>query len=579
MNNSRMAIIIATHDGTILEVNDAASELFGYSEEEFKKNGCRAIIDGRKKMNERKFVQKGGIMDTWEELITNKKNGEKYLLEFSSSVLHDDNGTELSCIMVNDVSERKRFEHDISLLVSNTEESFILLDKNLRILSFNKQFQKLYKNYFNLNVKTGDDILDYAQPERREKVKEIYKSVLAGNTEKAEIEIPVADGSIKYFSIKYSPAKETNDDFIGVVVTARDITEDIVNINAIKNAREKLDNIMQSSLDVICAVDAEGFFVQMSAAAKTVWGYLPEEMIGKKFIEFVYPEDREKTLHTVVDIMEGNNKTSYENRYVRKDGSVVTMQWAARWDAKTKTRYAVARDVTEKNLYENKMTKAIIKTQEDERNEIGRELHDNVCQILAASKINLGMLKDSLLPEGIQWYDQCEEYIVMALDEIRNISHRLAPAFFDGSTLEEAFGRLINSFNIDKRYKTSLYFDMAVKTISMTPELQLNLYRILQEQLKNIFKYADATLIEVNVTTQNNKLTMKVSDNGKGFNVSTVKNGIGLANMRRRAELFSGKFEILSSVGHGCIIVINIPLEDKIYLYNNEHSDKEVKVS
>jgi len=223
-------------------------------------------------------------------------------------------------------------------------------------------------------------------------------------------------------------------------------------------------------------------------------------------------------------------------------------------------RSVIAIDATEKNQYENKMTRAIIKTQEDERYEIGGELHDNVCQILAASQISLGMLNHSVPEERIRLLDRCKEHIKMALDEIRNLSHRLAPAFFNNSNLEEAFGTLFDTFNLDEHTQVLLHFDDSVKRYPLSMEVQLNLYRILQEQLRNILKYAQATVIEVNVLIYNCKLKMHIIDNGIGFDTSTAKNGIGLANMKRRTELFSGKFEIKSSPGTGCSIIVDIPL-------------------
>ena len=219
----------------------------------------------------------------------------------------------------------------------------------------------------------------------------------------------------------------------------------------------------------------------------------------------------------------------------------------------------IAIDVTEKNLYEHKITKAIIKTQEDERYEIGGELHDNVCQILAASLLSLKMLKRSLSKPAIEWYDQCSKYINLAAEEIRNLSHRLAPAFFDASTLEEVFTILLNTFNIEEKYKILLHVDDTVSQHVLSRELQLNLYRILQEQLKNILKYAQASMIKVDVIIYNNKLKMRVCDDGVGFNTASVKGGIGIANMKRRAELFAGKLEIDSSPGNGCMVLIDIP--------------------
>lgn len=220
----------------------------------------------------------------------------------------------------------------------------------------------------------------------------------------------------------------------------------------------------------------------------------------------------------------------------------------------------IAIDVTEKNLYEQKLTRASIKAQEEERYEIGGELHDNVCQLLVVSLLYLGMMKKSLTPGAEEYFSQTHQYISLASDEIRNLSHRLAPAFFDDATLEDAFIQLLKNFNIEEKFEISLDFDQAAKSYPISRELQLNLYRILQEQLRNIFKHANATSIAVNVSLNNDTLVMKVADNGKGFDPETKKGGIGLANMNRRVQLFSGNFIIHSAVGQGCKVLVEIPL-------------------
>jgi len=225
-------------------------------------------------------------------------------------------------------------------------------------------------------------------------------------------------------------------------------------------------------------------------------------------------------------------------------------------------RSVVAIDVTEKILHGYKITRAIIKTQEDERYEIGAELHDNVCQILASSLMSFRLLKDSLDSGNIELFNKSQEYILLATEEIRNLSHRLAPAFFDDSTLEEAFQRLMRDFNPENKFEITLYFDKTVIKAKISMDLQLNLYRILQEQLSNILKHAEATRINVDVIIHKQKLKMQVTDNGKGFNVNTVKNGIGISNMKRRAELFFGRMEVNSSEGKGCEMTVEIPLNE-----------------
>jgi PAS domain S-box-containing protein len=222
---------------------------------------------------------------------------------------------------------------------------------------------------------------------------------------------------------------------------------------------------------------------------------------------------------------------------------------------------SIAIDVTERNQFENKITKAIIKTQEDERYEIGSELHDNVCQILAAAKMSLGMIRPSLEPSVMQSYNQSCDAILLATKEIRNLSHRLAPAFFDNTKLEEAFESLLKTFNVAEKYNISMYFDERSKNILIDQEIQLNLYRILQEQLRNIIKHSMCTDIAISVFVFHNRLHMRIADNGVGFEVNDVKKGIGLANMKRRTELFSGIFYINTSRGKGCEVMIIIPVE------------------
>jgi signal transduction histidine kinase len=221
---------------------------------------------------------------------------------------------------------------------------------------------------------------------------------------------------------------------------------------------------------------------------------------------------------------------------------------------------SISIDVTDRNQFENKITKAIIKTQEDERYEIGSELHDNVCQILAAAKMSLGLIRPSLQPSVMQSYNQSCDAIVLATKEIRNLSHRLAPAFFDNTKLEEAFESLLKTFNVAEKYNISMYFDERSKNILIEQEIQLNLYRILQEQLRNIIRHSKCTDIEISIFVFYNRLHMRICDNGVGFEVNDVKKGIGLANMKRRAELFSGKLHINTARGKGCEIMIIIPV-------------------
>jgi diguanylate cyclase (GGDEF)-like protein/PAS domain S-box-containing protein len=106
-------------------------------------------------------------------------------------------------------------------------------------------------------------------------------------------------------------------------------------------------------LDAVCAVDADGRFVFVSAACERIFGYTPEEMVGTAMIDMVAPEDRARTVAQVAEVMSGAASPHFENRYLRKDGRRVDIMWSARWSDTDQLRIAVARDVTERKRAES----------------------------------------------------------------------------------------------------------------------------------------------------------------------------------------------------------------------------------
>ncbi|MDP2254313.1 MAG: diguanylate cyclase [Thiobacillus sp.] len=110
---------------------------------------------------------------------------------------------------------------------------------------------------------------------------------------------------------------------------------------------------MDLLLDAVCVVDPEGRFTFISAAGERIFGYPPEEMVGRPMIDFVFHEDRARTLQVVDEILDGRLLPYFENRYVRKDGQVVHIMWSARWSETHQVRVAVARDITERKRAES----------------------------------------------------------------------------------------------------------------------------------------------------------------------------------------------------------------------------------
>lgn len=333
----------------------------------------------------------------------------------------------------------------------------------------------------------------------------------------------------------------------------------------LKESEKRYSDLFRLNPQPMWVYDPQTYkFVQVNKAAIDHYGYSEEEFLSMSIMDI-----RPKKYYGEVIAAAAKDYPGgiFKGKFIhfKKSGERIEVEIFSNFIMVNNKEYklVIANDITEKTLIEHQITRAIIKTQEDERYEIGAELHDNVCQILATSRISLGMLKESLNPEADQMFAQCREYIDLAMEEIRNLSHRLAPAFFNDSSLEQAFGILFRTFNIEDKYKIHLFIDKKIEKSSMDRELQLNLYRILQEQLRNILKYAKGENIEVDLILNNNKLKMRIADDGIGFDKNSVKQGIGLANMKRRVELFFGNFQIYTSPGNGCELSIEIPLKNE----------------
>jgi PAS domain S-box-containing protein len=337
-------------------------------------------------------------------------------------------------------------------------------------------------------------------------------------------------------------------------------------IIALEASENRFSNLFQLTPQPMWVFDTETYeFVQVNKAAIEKYGYSKEEFLSMTIMDIRPKEDISRVKKTLSKL--DKEKKSVFNgsyRHCKKSKEIIDVEIFSNTVLINDKEYrsVIAIDITEKLRYEYKLTKAIIKTQDDERYEIGSELHDNVCQLLATSKLSLGMLKSSLPPSALEWFNKCNDYIMLASEEIRSLSHRLAPAFLSDTTLEDAFRLLLNSFNVGGNYNISLHFDTAIKHSELNREIQLNLYRILQEQLKNILKYAHARSIEVEVLIHQPNLTMRIADDGQGFYINKVKKGIGLANIQRRAELFSGTMGIVSAPGKGCEVTVKIPLQE-----------------
>ena len=224
-----------------------------------------------------------------------------------------------------------------------------------------------------------------------------------------------------------------------------------------------------------------------------------------------------------------------------------------------------ANDITEKKALEKKLAKerldkqnditnAVITAQEQEREEIGRELHDNINQILTASKLYIEYsftneaMRDELLHSA-------KGFVETAVSEIRSLTKKLMPPSIGEAGLSIALKELFEKLNLVNSFTIHNELEITSEAL-IADDLKLTIFRIVQEQLNNTIKHAKAENVWVTITQKVNEIIVKVTDDGVGFDTAKKRDGVGLKNIYSRAQLHSGQVNIEAKIGQGCTLNI-----------------------
>lgn len=207
------------------------------------------------------------------------------------------------------------------------------------------------------------------------------------------------------------------------------------------------------------------------------------------------------------------------------------------------------------------ITEATIRGQEKEREQLGVELHDNINQILATSRLYLDHAL-SMNPVREELVAKSREFIAEAIEEIRRLTKKLLPPTLEDLGLIPTLNELIETISITGLFQIEKQWE-DFDEHNLLKDQKLTIYRILQEQMNNIIKHACAKNVIVSLRliqeTNNKVVELSIKDDGKGFDLSKKRTGVGLRNITSRAELFGGNVSIQSEPGKGCEMKVVFP--------------------
>lgn len=226
--------------------------------------------------------------------------------------------------------------------------------------------------------------------------------------------------------------------------------------------------------------------------------------------------------------------------------------------------YQLWMEVKKKEEIRQKLLKKIITLQEDERMRISRELHDETSHSLSSILIALKVLEENDYQQPYERINQIRTLVQNTLDEVHNLAWQLRPSVLDKFGLKVALERYMEEYYKINGILVDLYFNSNTERFS--PEKETTIYRIVQEALTNVSKYAKAKNISVVIITVENSISIVIEDDGVGFDVdkletkgSTVER-LGILGMHERASILGGTLFIESEIGRGTSIHAKIPL-------------------
>ena len=414
----------------------------------------------------------------------------------------------------------------------------------------------------------------YASSDDRTRFQELI--VEQGFIQEFETQFRRVDKTIFDVRITSSVRQTAKGSIIGYEGFIADITDRKQAERALKESEEKYRTVVETSLTAI-VVHQEGRIKFVNQQFADMVGFdKPEDLLGRYFWEFVYPEDRAMVKERGMRRECGHFKPElYSYRYTAKDSKAI--KWA-----ELRATHAIYMgkpsavtnfiDITKSKKAEEEirhLSRRLVKVREEERKKLAADLHDELGQILTTMHFGLDYLQKIIPAKLAEQKERCEE-LIRNVERMANIVRKttsfLRPILLDQMVLIPALKRYISGF---KEHRPDILVNFTALGFKkrLNPEIELAIYRIFQEGLTNIVKHAQATEVEIILTYSHPYVILTLRDNGLGYGNEGKKikarkqnEGIGLLGMRERVVSLGGSFEVSSAPGKGMTIRADIPV-------------------
>jgi PAS domain S-box-containing protein len=461
----------------------------------------------------------------------------------------------------------KESEEKYRRLIEQASDAILITDVDGIIYSANTSACKM--SGYSENELLKMSLNDLTIPDEIVKVPFHFEQIDNGKTIIRERTVKLKNGFLK--NVESSSKILSDGRFL---VFARDISDRIKAQNDILKQKVFSESIINSLPGIFYIHDEAGHFLKWNNNFENVFGYSNEEICGMNPLDFFGASEKAVRKKQITEIFNGAT-AQREINYLTKSKIEIpyqTVLTSIMFEDK-QCIIAIGLDITEKRKSEELLKKSyedirnlashVTKVREEERKRIGREIHDELGQQLTAIKMDVVWI-DKKIPDENDSVKVSIKNILEIINgsnqSVRRILNELSPGVIDNFGLIEALEQQNQQFYISTG--VSVKFESSVSELNLSQDIANTIFRVYQESLTNIIRYAQATDVETSLKIMDNSIYISIIDNGKGFNANAnqSKKSFGILGMRERILSHNGSFNLNSELGLGTRISFVLPI-------------------
>jgi PAS domain S-box-containing protein len=315
--------------------------------------------------------------------------------------------------------------------------------------------------------------------------------------------------------------------------------------------KERYEELFENANDMVFTSDLNGRITSINKTGERLLQHPREVILTKNLVELLAEDQREAARQWFKQVIQGAELPPAEWEFMNALGQHLRLEVNARpvgQAGKNAEVESVARDITERKRLERE----ILEISNREQRRIGHDLHDGVCQQLAAIAYRIDIMADQLQEKGLAESSEMERIgslVNETITQTRAVARGLFPVQLEENSLVSAIEEFVAS--VKNLFKTQCQFSCDEPLLTVENTVSLHLYYIIQEAVLNAVKHGKATSIAISIVRDNDRFVLTIRDDGMGFQALGSSTGMGIRIMRYRASVIGTTLDLKSSPGQG----------------------------